>query len=309
MKKRLLALALCLALAVSLLPVTALAFGGEMLIGNVEITAGEVVYTEGYGYKVSVLDCKIYQGGIGDKVLPDSEYTCSGTLYSDSSFNNILKTAPVCGSSYYAKFLIRSTWWLGFPQGCELIPPSGYAAEFIRAVHNPHEIQIEFKLSNIDHDWQLTQTENTLTVTCKNCNTPPVSVTLKADSVTLPDSPFNARLEGWEQLVSEFPNAKRKFEYKYRGPGDSEYHIVEPTAANAKAGEYQVGVYLWDITRGPIDPSEGTYLYVKYTAADPAITAQTGDNRPIELMMAGVAVFSALAAAAFILDSKRRYHR
>ena len=48
-------------------------------------------------------------------------------------------------------------------------------------------------------------------------------------------------------------------------------------------------------------------LYVQYTAADPAITAQTGDNRPIELMMASVLAFSALAAAAFILDSKRKY--
>ena len=49
------------------------------------------------------------------------------------------------------------------------------------------------------------------------------------------------------------------------------------------------------------------YLYVKYTAVDPAVTAQTGDNRPIEIMVASVVVFSALAAAAFILDHKRKY--
>ena len=161
------------------------------------------------------------------------------------------------------------------------------------------------------HNWQFEADGDTLTGTCNHdyCPTKKISVTLKADSVTLPDSPFNAWLEGWEQLVSEFPEAKYKFEYKYKAPGDSEYHIVEPTAANAKAGEYQVGVYLWDITRGPIDPSEGTYLFVKYTAVDPAITAQTGDNRPIEIMMASVLVFSALAAAAFILDSKRKYSR
>ena len=46
---------------------------------------------------------------------------------------------------------------------------------------------------------------------------------------------------------------------------------------------------------------------MKYTAVDPAVTAQTGDNRPIELMLVSVLVFSALAAAAFILDSKRKY--
>ena len=51
------------------------------------------------------------------------------------------------------------------------------------------------------------------------------------------------------------------------------------------------------------------YLYVKYTAVDPKVTAQTGDNRPIEIMMAGVVIFSALAAAAFILDRKRKYQQ
>ena len=46
---------------------------------------------------------------------------------------------------------------------------------------------------------------------------------------------------------------------------------------------------------------------MKHTAADPKVTAQTGDDRPIELMMASVLVFSALAAGAFSLDSKRKY--
>ena len=42
---------------------------------------------------------------------------------------------------------------------------------------------------------------------------------------------------------------------------------------------------------------------------NPETTAQTGDNRPIELMMGSVVLFSALAAAAFILDNKRKYSR
>ena len=50
-------------------------------------------------------------------------------------------------------------------------------------------------------------------------------------------------------------------------------------------------------------------LFVHYTAADPAVTAQTGDDRPIELMLVCALAFSALAAAAFILDNKRKYSR
>ena len=51
------------------------------------------------------------------------------------------------------------------------------------------------------------------------------------------------------------------------------------------------------------------YLYTQYTAADPAITAQTGDDRPIEIMLVSALAFSALAAAAFLLDSKRKYRQ
>lgn len=172
------------------------------------------------------------------------------------------------------------------------------------------------------HTWQFKASGNTLTGTCGSCKKE-VSVTLKADSVTLPNSPFNARLEGLEQFKKEVPSAViGDFVYKYKGSGDSEYRVVTPTAANAKAGEYQVGVRISGLPNkeyGPVEmslddeviPDGAGYadLYVKYTAVDPAVTAQTGDNRPIELMMASVLVFSALAAAAFIADSKRRSHQ
>ena len=174
-----------------------------------------------------------------------------------------------------------------------------------------------------DHVWQFTQKENSLTATCQNqldsqCPIGKASLTLDAHSVTLPNSPFNARLVGLEQFKAAIPNAViGEFVYKYKGPGDSEYRIVEPTAANAKAGQYQVGVRIKNLPgaveqEGPAamaeNPDNTGYadLYVQYTAADPAITAQTGDNRPIELMMASVLAFSALAAAAFVLDGKRK---
>ena len=169
----------------------------------------------------------------------------------------------------------------------------------------------------LNHDWQLTKTENSLTATCRNralyeCSVGEVSLTLDAHSVTLPTSPFNARLEGKEQFKKEVPNAViGDLVYKYKGPNG--WSVVEPTAANAKAGEYQVGVQIIIPSNNPGDNVSGQSqggeiydLYVKYTAADPAVTAQTGDSRPIELMLAGALAFSVLAAAAFVLDNKRR---
>ncbi|MBO5171177.1 MAG: hypothetical protein J6B70_10625 [Oscillospiraceae bacterium] len=177
----------------------------------------------------------------------------------------------------------------------------------------------------VKHSWQFSQTDSTLTAKCRNSGCPiqTVGVTLAADSVTLPESPFNARLEGLKQFQQEVPDAViGEFVYKYKGPGDTEYRVVQPTAANAKAGEYQVGVRISGLPNkeyGPVEmslddeviPDGAGYadLYVQYTAADPKVTAQTGDNRPIELMMAGILVFSALAAAAFVLDGKRKYRQ
>ncbi|MBO5171179.1 MAG: hypothetical protein J6B70_10635 [Oscillospiraceae bacterium] len=315
MKKRLLALALCLVLAVSLLPITAAAT--DYFLSSMTVKASDVEKKGDRYYLKSVNWEAISEQGekfnnsnsCGYHIQEIPVYTTD-----PSSGGDVLTEAPVAGTTYYITFRITTDG----SSGVRFNPMSdfsatleipGYTASMIRfqRVHNTCDVY--YKLTKHEHTWQLTQTDSTLTVECGNngCPIRKMSVELKANSVTLPNSPFNAWLEGWEQLVSEFPEAKYKFDYKYKGPGDSEYRPVDPIAANAKAGEYQVGVSLWDITRGPIDPSEGTYLFVKYTAADPAVTAQTGDNRPIEIMMASVLVFSALAAAAFILDSKRKY--
>ena len=171
-----------------------------------------------------------------------------------------------------------------------------------------------------EHDWRFTQTDSTLTGTCRKSTCPikTVDVNLAADSVTLPNSPFNARLEGQSQFETATGAAISKIRYDYKGSDGVWHKGVDPVSANAKAGEYQAFVQISNLPR-PVESDgvvamaenpDGIYtadLYVKYTAADPAVTAQTGDNRPIELMLVSVLAFSALAAAAFIVDSKRKY--
>lgn len=293
MKKPLLALALCLVMMVSLLPITAAAHPSD----------------NPSDYVVGIKDGKTYCG--------DTYFT----LHFPSSVTEFMVkdvdgTQVECVNGRYK-----------LPSG------SGQNIITITYVEGTSDAEVfNISVTILDHDWQLTKTENSLTATCQNpelyknkggckCSIGQASLTLDAHSVTLPTSPFNARLEGWEQFQDAIPTAYyEKLVYKYNGPNG--WTEVEPTAANAKAGEYQVGVRILglpDKENGPVAmsladeviPDGAGYrdLYVRYTAADPAITAQTGDNRPIELMMAGVLVFSALAAAAFILDSKRKYSR
>lgn len=169
------------------------------------------------------------------------------------------------------------------------------------------------------HIWRYTRTENSLTAECGNsgCTIGKVGVTLTASSVTLPNSPFNAQLT----FEGDFKEAFRcsDIEYRYEDPTTG-WDYVDPNTFTPKPGNYQAGVLIsglpgnGEIAARSLDSNNyanqgSEYLYVKYTAADPAITAQTGDDRPIELMMAGVLVFSALAAAAFLLDHKRKYSR
>ena len=169
------------------------------------------------------------------------------------------------------------------------------------------------------HIWRYTRTENSLTAECGNsgCTIGKVGVTLTASSVTLPNSPFNAQLT----FEGDFKEAFRcsDIEYQYEDPTTG-WDYVDPNTFTPKPGNYQAGVLIsglpgnGEIAARSLDSNNyanqgSEYLYVKYTAADPAITAQTGDDRPIELMMAGVLVFSALAAAAFLLDHKRKYSR
>lgn len=331
MKKRLLALILCLVMMISLLPITAAAHQLPAYhINSVEIEA-DGVYLDGGWYHLNITDWKIVcDEGIIDKTSPFvvvySELTTDdwktptnfpeeGVPYIAGITFGTLNNSEIITN---LRFNENPSFKLRFP-GFESVL-FNYSKDMAQVVTVLFHLTKEH-----EHDWRFTQTDSTLTGTCQKSTCPikTVDVNLAADSVTLPNSPFNARLEGLEQFKKEVPNAViGEFVYKYKGPGDSEYRIVEPTAANAKAGEYQVGVRIKNLP-GPVESDgpvamafeenpDGTWyadLYVKYTAVDPKVTAQTGDNRPIELMMAGVVVFSALAAAAFVLDGKRKYRQ
>lgn len=278
MKKRLLALALCLVMMVSLLPLSAAAYTEEEIASFVKGITHNGTYC-------------------GDTYFT-LEFPKLATIEDESGIT------PTRDSN--GRYML----------------PGGSGDKTYTIKYQDEDLNVAFKsitVTILNHDWQFTQTENSLKAICQNrvqypCSIGEATLTLDAHSVTLPNSPFNARLAGKEQFKKEVPNAViGDLVYKYKGPNG--WSVVEPTAANAKAGEYQVGVRITIPGNNPGDNinsqnQDQVYdLFVKYTAVDPAVTAQTGDSRPIELMMAGVLVFSALAAAAFLLDNKRKYSR
>ena len=332
MKKRLLALALCLVMTVSLLPITAAAEVPTYHVNSVEIEA-DGVYWDGSVYRLNITYWKIVCDN-GTIIDINDKDTLTYAI-----FSNVDCSIPANLSEEGTQYLAVCEVGFWRSMSAHFVPTEttsyvlripGYESvrDDIISPNGGPCVTVGFILTKEhDHDWRFTQTDSTLTATCQKstCPTKEVSVSLKADSVTLPNSPFNARLEGLEQFKKEIPNAViGEFVYKYKGPEDSTFgDRIDPIPANAKAGEYQVGVrisgLLVDKEYPPVaysledgvNQGVGDYadLYVQYTAVDPAVTAQTGDNRPIELMMAGVLVFSALAAAAFILDHKRKYSR
>ena len=183
---------------------------------------------------------------------------------------------------------------------------------------------IVFEVTKIhEHNWQFGHMGSSLTATCRNpgCTIGDVGVTLTAHSVILPESPFNAQEETTANFKEAFPNAEIYGPYYFYKESGGYTQVYENTFT-PKAGEYQAQVYIYGLPgdevaeAGILSTDDGTELggghldlWIDYTAVDPAVTAQTGDNRPIELMMASVLFFSVLAAAAFILDHKRKYSR
>lgn len=332
MKKRLLALALCLVLMTSLLPITAAAedAGPDYTVKSVEIEAdGVYLGTDGY-YHLNITYWKIVCDEGTIEINDEDTKT-------DSVFSNVDYSKPDNpseeGAKYFAACTIgfnsinRGKFYLDFNEipSCILRIPGYESVSAESSFRDPYGggciISTGFILTKEhDHDWRFTQTDSTLTGTCQKSTCPikTVDVNLAADSVTLPTSPFNARLEGKEEFEQATGAAISKIRYDYKGSDGVWHKGVDPVSANAKAGEYQAFVQISNLPR-PVESDgvvamaenpDGIYtadLYVKYTAVDPAVTAQTGDNRPIELMLVSVLVFSALAAAAFILDSKRKY--
>lgn len=328
MKKRLLALALCLVLMTSLLPVTAFA-DQDILVDGVE--NGKKYCGDTY-FTISVPG-----GGLEHvKWEPDPDEGYPSYLIADSLGRYKLAAGSgagsilcqvsgtfyiVCGLTIYSQH-VWSEWTpngngthsRSCENGCVEPPQTEFCAD------NNADCKCDDCGASM-HIWRYTRTENSLTAECGNsgCTIGEVSVKLNAHSVTLPDSPFNATLEVSENFKEAFPNAQVTGpKYVYFESGNP----VEVTrdSFTPKAGQYQAQAYIDGLPGGGEiaaravgneDGIAGTHvdLWVDYTAADPAITAQTGDNRPIELMMASVLVFSVLAAAAFVLDGKRKYRQ
>ena len=155
--------------------------------------------------------------------------------------------------------------------------------------------------------------------TGSGCDSPmQVDVSLTASDVTLPGNVFGAKLtvETTEKpavaLLSTraaslpLPGLPEGLEisepvYKYSATG-SGYDPIDPAGFTPKAGYYQASVQILDVKRDVTIAD----LAVKYTVSDPAVTAATGDNRPIELMILGMTFFCAMAAGAFVLDGRRK---
>ena len=162
------------------------------------------------------------------------------------------------------------------------------------------------------HIWQITgDNTDTLTATCVGQGTctagGPVSVSISASGVTLPASPFGASVSNAQQFeavtglkVHPLDSLGRPG-YKFKAVGASSFE--DPDMNSPKAGTYQASIYVEDANYTPHS------AFVQYQAIDPVQTAATGDDRPIEMMLLGLLVCSAMAAAAFYIDSKRRVSR
>ena len=332
MKKRILALILCLVMAVSLLPITAAAFDGY-LVDYVCITGSGFERGADDAYVLKDDSCILQADG-----LDISRYANGSTvgLYLDAGLTEPVTEDPAGGGTFYLKYKLELalSGELSFTamsnSNCVLVV-DGYSTACIDfKVYSPKGgkdrcVDITFQVTKIhEHSWLFDHQGNSLTATCQNsgCTIGTVSVTLTAHSVTLPESPFNAKWETKGDFKEAFRNAQIYGPYYFYNFETEGFTEVDPNTFTPKAGEYQAQVYIYGLSGNEVaelrafSTDDGieqggsfTSLWVDYTAADPAITAQTGDNRPIELMMAGVAVFSVLAAAAFALDSKRKYRQ
>ena len=337
MKKRLLALALSLVLMTSLLPITAAAYTEEEWLSTVNgITpngtyCGDTYFTvsapETEGYSVNSVDWE-FEGG-GKRLSKDDlgRYKLAAGSGAGKIYFNFFNSNSLETSFFEIKGLTinQDHDWSAWTSngdgthsrtcgnGCVDSPQKAYCADY----------NADCKCDDCGasmHIWRYTTTENSLTAECGNSGCPvgTVGVTLTASSVTLPDSPFNAKLTFQGDFKEVFHCSE--IEYQYEDP-TAGWGYVNPDTFTPKPGNYQAGVLVSGLpgNGGAAAMSMGNedgagqnasvYLFVKYTAADPKVTAQTGDNRPIELMMVGVLVLSALAAAAFVLDGKRKYRQ
>ena len=345
MKKRLLALALCLVMVSSLLPISAAAYTEEQMLSWIEgITAngtycGDTYFTISVPNDMELGTCSWIPVSNGGEVNLDPDNSERYKLPAGSGAGLVSVGVKYNGSSdeieHGHEFFIKlngltihldhdwSAWASNgdgthsrsCENGCVEPPQTEFCAD------NNADCKCDDCGASM-HNWQLTPTDSSLTFTCGNpgCTIGTVGVAITAHSVTLPDSPFNAQVETTGAFKEAFSGVEiSDIRYDYEDSEGVWHQDIDPIPANAKAGRYQAGVCVsgfsgnggaaaraFSTDDGFNAGGESVFLWVQYTAADPKVTAQTGDNRPIELMMGSVVLFSALAAAAFVADSKRR---
>lgn len=157
------------------------------------------------------------------------------------------------------------------------------------------------------HVWNVDVTGNgtheaKATITCIEPGCPLTGATvvsLTAFDVTLPGDVFTAQISSSVQPELNTLTISQTPGYKYSTDGTN-YTAITPSNFEAAEGFYQASILIMD------GNAQVANLFVNYVATNPIVTAATGDNRPIEMMFVGMVTFAAMAAAAFILDSKRR---
>ena len=218
-------------------------------------------------------------------------------------------------TTYYLYLWTRSTTYGVYPE------------QLIGTLKIDGNGKLNFKGSSIGpavhtHQWRSDPTGNgtkkaSTTIFCADmaCGEG-VEVSLTASDVTLPGNVFSAQIsvEKVERPAVAFalrpaPQAPAGLPegltvsdtpgYKY-SPDGTNFTEIDPVSFTPKAGYYQASILVKD------GNTTLENLYVNYTVSDPAVTAATGDNRPIALMIMGMAFFCAMAIAAFLLDGRRK---
>ena len=219
--------------------------------------------------------------------------------------------------------------WTENSNGCGYLLSTSAITESSVTVHIEEDTGSSFTSSvpAHTHQWKSTpidglgtkEASTTISCTGPDCDSPmQVDVSFTASDVTLPGNVFSAKLtvettekpavallstRAASQSLSGLPEGLEISEpvYKYSATG-SGYDPINPADFTPKAGYYQASVQIRDVNQNVTVAD----LAVKYTVSDPAVTAATGDNRPIELMILGMTFFCAMAAGAFVLDGRRK---
>lgn len=216
--------------------------------------------------------------------------------------------------------------WTENRNGCGYLLSTSAITEPSVTVHIEEDTTSSVPAQTHSHTWQASidglgtkAVSAAVSCTGSGCNAPmQVDVSLTASDVTLPGNVFGAKLTvettknpavallSTRAASLPLPGLPEGLEiskpvYKYSATG-SGYDPIDPAGFTPKAGYYQASVQILDVNNNVAVAD----LAVKYTVSDPAVTAATGDNRPIELMILGMTFFCAMAAGAFVLDGRRK---